>query len=176
MRFRNIILFASTAISASIVADCQTITPPAYEPSPEFQKAHPTREDNDLGLSISTKTSTIATGKDLFLDIDLENISKEPFRFPCVIETNHAEYNDFFVKVLNASGDEMHALPQEQLRRISRVAYVLQHGQIVHDHLVINHLIDISQPGTYTIYVTWKYRRSNRQIRSNTITVEVVDN
>jgi hypothetical protein len=185
LNIRGFLSIAIATVSISTLAQRQPqpqdqrqdVTPPIYETSPEFKKAHPTREDNDLELTLATKTPVLVKGEPLLLNIDLKNVSPEPFRFNFTRAENQAEFDGFAVKVKNGNGEELPALPYDSIGRgfRSRSAYVLQSGQTVHEHLVVNHLVDISAPGTYTMYVTWKYQRSERRIQSNVITVEVRD-
>jgi hypothetical protein len=161
-------------LSIPSAIESQTTTPPMSEPSPEFRKAHPAREDGELQLSISPDPLSAVVGKDMLLNIDLKNMSAEPFRFHFTFGHNEAELNGFVVKVKNGSGEDVPVIPQAPTRGMrSRSAFELQSGQVVHDHLIVNHLVDMSQPGTYKIHVRWKYRKSEKWIDSNVITAVV---
>ena len=160
--------------SIPLAIESQTTTPPMAEPSPEFRKAHPAREDGELQLSISPNPLSAAVGKALLLKIDLKNTSAEPFRFHFTFAHNQAELNGFVVKVTNGAGEDVPAITQAPTRGFrSRSSFELQSGQVLHDHLIVNHLVDMSQPGTYKIHVRWKYRKSEKWIDSNEITVVV---
>jgi hypothetical protein len=161
-------------LSIPLAIESQTTTPPMAEPSPEFRKAHPTQEDGELELSISPNPLSAAVGKDMLLNIDLKNTSAEPFRFHFTFAHNQAELNGFVVKVKNGAGEDVPVITQAPTRGMrSRSSLELQSGQVVHDHLIVNHLIDMSQPGTYRIHVRWKYRKSEKWIDSNEITAVV---
>jgi hypothetical protein len=169
---RNCLLLLTPSIPLSI--ESQTTTPPMAEPSPEFRKAHPAREDGELQLSISPNPLSAAVGKDMLLNIDLKNTSAEPFRFHFTFAHNQAELNGFVVKVKNSAGEEVPLMTQEPARGFrSRSSFELQSGQVLHDHLIVNHLVDMSQLGTYKIHVRWKYRKSEKWIDSNEITAAV---
>jgi hypothetical protein len=135
-----------------LAIESQTTTPPMSEPSPEFRKAHPAQEDGELQLSISPDPLSAVVGKDMLLNIDLKNTSAEPFRFHFTFGHNEAELNGFVVKVKNGAGEELPIIPRAPTRGMkSGSAFELQSGQVVHDHMIVNRLVDISQPGTYKI-------------------------
>jgi len=175
MKLRYLSCFAVVTFCFPWSVRPQTTTPPMSEAPPEFQRAHPAREDGDVELSISTARapSVIRVGSDLPINIDLKNISPEPFRFHFTFAHNQAELNGFIAKVTNSAGEELPLVPPQPAGFRSKSSFVLQSGQVLHDHLVLNHLVDLSRPGTYTVRVKWKYRRLNKWVESNTITVVV---
>lgn len=159
-----------SAVSTPLVGLVQTTNalPP---PTVEYQKAHPTREDVDLKLSISASQASSTKSKDLVIDVDLTNVSTEPFLFRSFVEHNEGQLNGFVLRVTNSVGQELPLLPLQAPGRRSRGAYTLQPGQVLHDHLIANKLVNLSPGEKYQIQVTWKYHKSERRIASNVITV-----
>jgi hypothetical protein len=161
-----------SALSTPLAGLAQTTNSPPAPPA-EYQKAHPPREDADLKLSISSSQASFTKGKDLVVDVDLTNVSTEPFWFRSFVEHNEGQLNGFVLRVINSAGQDLPLLPQQPPGRRSRGAYTLQPGQVLHDHLIVNNLVNLSPGEKYNIQVTWKYHKSERRIASNVITVTI---
>jgi hypothetical protein len=165
-------LFLVVALFMSTVGLAQH-TSPLPQPTEEYRKAHPPREDGDLELSIAAEGFSGGAAKERLIDVSVKNISSEPFWFVWTVGNNEGELNGFVIKVTDSAGQEIPLLPQHKLLKRSRGAYSLQPGQILYDHLDIDRLVGLTAPGEYKVQVKWKYRVSERWIQSNIISVVV---
>lgn len=133
-----------------------------------------------ISITISVKEATFKAGDPITLQIVVKNISEYQYCEHSIVETNHAEWNDYNVEVRDSEGTEVPRIskPLLPLRErpelsASRGLLCIAPGDSFTEGLIPNQIADMSQPGTYLVQIVHRDRGTNTQVSSNVIGLTV---
>lgn len=131
----------------------------------------------EVSVTISTPTASVAVGKPIPLQVQLKNISGHEIRAGEVVGHNQAELN-YIVTMLDSKGRPVPptsygtAARSRHVMIISEVAKRLGPGQALAQHTELAKLFEITEPGNYTVRVGRIWPPSSKNVVwSNTLTL-----
>jgi hypothetical protein len=136
----------------------------------------------EFSVTISTPNSTVESGSDIRLDITLTNVLERDILVGKVPRRGQAEIT-FVIDVRDSEGKEpveteygikVHGKSKGPFGLNARVWSIrLKPGGTLKDYSLLNHIYDLSQPGTYTVKAHRIDAESNTVVESNVVTVDV---
>ena len=130
-------------------------------------------------ITISAPETIVAVNQPVVIDVLLTSTSKDTITVPEVVHHGQAELNYTVLVHRNLS---IPATPTQYGRQVanhgvfvvSRVIKSLQPGEQIEETLTLNKVVDVSEPGIYTIRVARPAAPGNQDlVESNDINIDV---
>ena len=154
------------AMMALMVLVCVVQTVSAQAQSSNSKEGH-------TELTIAVKKDSVAVGDKLTLYITLKNMHKDRYCHRVVNEEGMAELNGYEIEVTDSKGIILPLLNKKHPRGVSYSGQCLENSKTTSEEMVVNQLVDISQPGVYHIRVSHLDIVSNETVWSNSITLTI---
>jgi hypothetical protein len=133
-----------------------------------------------ISITITAKQATFKVGDPIVLNILVNNISEYKYCEKNIVETNHAEWNDYYVEVKDAEGNVVPRiskplLPLRQRPELSgsRGVLCIVPGDAIKEKVVVDQIVNMSGPGTYYVQISHRDIGTDTLIRSNILQVNV---
>jgi len=135
---------------------------------------------NRIAITVSVKQTTFKIGDPILLDILVKNISEYKYCEKSIVETNHAEWNDYNVEVKDAGGTMISRvsrplLPLRQRPELSgsRGLLCIAPGELIKERIIVDQIVNMSGAGTYYVQVIHRDRGTDTDVVSNSIQINI---
>lgn len=153
-----------------------------FSPLFHAQSGTPEKETakNRISITVSAKQTAFKIGDPILLDILVKNISEYRYCEKSIVETNHAEWNDYNVEVKDAGGTMIPRvskplLPLRQRPELSgsRGLLCIAPGELIKEKIVVDQIVNMSGAGTYYVQVIHRDRGTDTDVVSNIIQIDI---
>jgi hypothetical protein len=136
---------------------------------------------NRISITTSVRQSSFKVGDPIILTIIVKNISEYRYCEKSIVETNHAEWNGYGVTVKDAAGNEVPRiskplLPLRQRPELSasRGMLCIAPGDTFKEGLMVDQIVNVSEPGTYYVRVIHRDQGTDTDIATNVIQIKIM--
>jgi hypothetical protein len=136
---------------------------------------------NRIAMTIATTQTTFKVGDPITLSIRVENISEYKYCENHILETGHAEWNNYILELKDVDGNVIPSvskplLPLRQRPELSgsRGLLCIAPKETRKESISVDQLVNVSAQGTYFVQVVHRDRGTDTDVISNIIRINIV--